>query len=47
MCGISGIIKFNGKQATENEIIQINNFQAHRGKDFAAIITSNSAIFSS
>ena len=43
MCGISGIIKFNGKQATENEIIQINNLQAHRGKDFAAIITSNSA----
>lgn len=42
MCGISGIFKFNGVQVVENEINQINNLQEHRGKDFAAIITSNS-----
>jgi asparagine synthase (glutamine-hydrolysing) len=42
MCGISGIFKFNGVQVAENEINQINNLQEHRGKDFAAIITSNS-----
>jgi len=41
MCGISGVFKFNGNQAIEKEIIEINNLQEHRGKDFAAIITSN------
>lgn len=43
MCGISGILRFNGAAVHEEEIIAINNYQQHRGKDFAGSISSSSS----
>jgi len=47
MCGIAGILNFNGTPINETFVFKINTNQLHRGKDFSAIISSKSSnIFS-
>lgn len=42
MCGISGILRFHGAPAYEKEVIKINNYQQHRGRDTSGCISGSS-----
>ncbi len=48
MCGIAGILRFNGAPVNSDEITAINNYQEHRGRDSSGCKTglSNNGISS-
>jgi len=37
MCGIAGVLRFDGTPVTEQEIAAMNRWQDHRGPDSAGI----------